>query len=214
MDRMSEERFEEWLRDNAGDYNEPPGDVPREAMWTAIAAARRPRSAIGRPASWRRTWMPRAAAAALLIATGTGLGYWLRGPARTASSPVVANQSAVPGADTGSAIYEVASAQHLTAAEALLTSFRSDGAAESDAALRGWARDLLASTRLLMDSPAATDPGRRKLLEDLEYVLAQIVQLSPNAPPADRALVEQSIGREQVLIRIRSSIPAGFPSGN
>jgi hypothetical protein len=51
------------------------------------------------------------------------------------------------------------------------------------------------------------------LLEDLEYVLAQIVQLDPNAPAADRAMVDRAINREQVLTRIRSSIPAGFPSG-
>jgi hypothetical protein len=79
--------------------------------------------------------------------------------------------------------------------------------------MQRWARDLLASTRLLMDSPAGEDPVRRQLLGDLEYVLARIVQLDPNAPAEDRALVDRAINREQVLTRIRSSIPAGFPSG-
>jgi hypothetical protein len=95
-----------------------------------------------------------------------------------------------------------------------LTSYRANEEAATDAAMRRWARDLLASTRLLMDSPAGEDPGRRQLLEDLELVLAQIVQLDPNAPAEDRAQLQRSIAREQVLTRIRSSIPAGFSSGN
>ncbi|HEX9564730.1 MAG TPA: hypothetical protein VF981_12190 [Gemmatimonadaceae bacterium] len=208
---MSEERFEEWLRENADDYNQPPVQVPRDAMWAAIAAARRqhlvPR--FGRNRDLAR-W---AAAAVLLVTAGAGVGYWLRGAAGPAST-VALGPELVASTEESMAIYDVASAQHLTAAEALLTSFRSDAQAESDQALRRWARDLLAGTRLLMDSPAGTNAARHKLLEDLEYVLAQIVQLAPDAPAADRALVEESIGREQVLTRIRSSIPAGFPSGN
>jgi hypothetical protein len=64
-----------------------------------------------------------------------------------------------------------------------------------------------------MDSPAGDDAVRRRLLEDLEYVLAQIVQLPTDAPPADRALVDGAIARQDMMTRIRSSIPAGFPSG-
>jgi hypothetical protein len=65
-----------------------------------------------------------------------------------------------------------------------------------------------------MDSPAGDDAGRRRLLWDLEYVLAQIVQLDPDAPAADRDMVDRAITREQVLTRIRTSIPAGFSSGS
>jgi hypothetical protein len=124
---------------------------------------------------------------------------------------------AVPLSRSDSALrevtYEVASVQHLTAVEAMLTSFRAEQRSETDQALQRWARDLLSSTRLLLDSPAGEDPARRQLLEDLEFVLAQIVQLDPNAPAEDRAMVDRAITREQVLTRIRSSIPAGFPSG-
>jgi len=214
---MSEERFEQWLRENAEGWHQPPHEVPRDAMWDAIVAARQGRRPAVIPmATWRRHWVPFAAAATVLLTVGAGLGYWVRG---STSGPGVAPAVAVDqpvGGDTavGRITYDVAAAQHFTAAEALLTSFRAEAPAEGDEALRRWARDLLGSTRLLMDSPAGDDAIRRRLLEDLEYVLAQIVQLDPNAPQADRALVEQSIGREQVLTRIRSSIPAGFPSGN
>ena len=214
---MSEERFEQWLREHAEGYHQPPGEAPRDEMWEAIAATRRRRHTLDvaeQRLPRRRDWMSVAAAATLLLTAGAAVGYWARGAGTHAPVPGVAAQPAAVDSEVGAATYEVASLQHFTAAEALLTSFRADSPAESDQALRRWARDLLASTRLLMDSPAGDDVARRRLLEDLEYVLAQIVQLDPDAPPAERALVEQSIGREQVLTRIRSSIPAGFPSGN
>ena len=96
----------------------------------------------------------------------------------------------------------------------MLTSFRTTNRREDEVALQRLARDLLSTTRLLMDSPAADDVSRSQLLEDLEYLLVQIVQLDPNAPAEDRAMVNRAISREQVLTRIRSSIPAGFSSGS
>jgi len=140
------------------------------------------------------------------------VGYWMRGPAATAPVVVTSTNAAADSAVTRT-VYDVASVQHLTAVEALLTSFRAEQRSETDVALQRWARDLLASTRLLMDSPAGEDAVRHQLLEDLEYVLAQIVQLDPHAPAADRAIVDRAITREQVLTRVRSSIPAGYSRG-
>lgn len=112
----------------------------------------------------------------------------------------------------GSESYDVATLEHLSRAEALLTSFRTPRSAGDGSPLNVWARDLLADTRLLLDSPAATNARRRALLEDLELVLAQIVQL-PAEASADRGLVQRSIERGAVLSRLRSSIPAGYASG-
>lgn len=212
---MSEERFEAWLKENADDYNRPPANVPRDEMWETISRARRaPRVPVRSWSLMADRW-PLAVAASLLMAAGIGLGYWLRGGTSTPPAPAVA--VVTPQAQDSlmqSATYDMASVQHLSAVEMMLTSYRANEEAATDAAMRRWARDLLASTRLLMDSPAGEDPGRRQLLEDLELVLAQIVQLDPNAPAEDRALLQRSIAREQVLTRIRSSIPAGFSSGN
>ena len=77
----------------------------------------------------------------------------------------------------------------------------------------GWARGLLSNTRLLLDSPAGDDPRRAKLLQDLELVLAQIVQLSPNAAAQERDLIQGSISNGHVMTRLRSAIPAGQPRG-
>jgi hypothetical protein len=216
MDRMSEERFEAWLKENADDYNRPPANVPRDEMWETIARARqaRPGQVAGHIGS-RVSPMRYAVAASLLIGAGMGMGYWLRGGTSTLPVPAVATYT--PQQQDSlmrTATYDMASVQHLSAVEMMLTSYRANEEAATDAAMRRWARDLLASTRLLMDSPAGEDPGRRQLLEDLELVLAQIVQLDPNAPAEDRAQLQRSIAREQVLTRIRSSIPAGFSSGN
>ena len=208
---MSEERFEAWLKENAADYHRPPAEVPREEMWDAITATRRVRPKRRSLFADRWSLTQYAIAASLLIGAGIGLGYWMRGP-----DAVPAVVTSVPFASDSAlreATYDIASVQHLTAVEAMLTSFRADERSESDQALQRWARDLLASTRLLMDSPAAENNSRRQLLEDLEFVLAQIVQLDPNAPAEDRAMVDRAINREQVLTRIRSSIPAGFSSG-
>ena len=215
---MSEEKFEAWLKENAADYHRAPEDVPREAMWESIARARAthpsPVTRHPSPFAARGSLVGFALAASLLLSAGVGLGYWMRGPG-AAAPPDVGMTNISPAADSAmrSVTYEVASVQHLTAVEAMLTSYRAEERLQTDAALHRWARDLLASTRLLMDSPAGEDASRRRLLQDLEYVLAQIVQLDPNAPAEDRAMVDRAIAREQVLTRIRSSIPAGFPSG-
>jgi hypothetical protein len=110
--------------------------------------------------------------------------------------------------------YQVATIRHLSNAEALLTAFRTDSRdAKMDAQLSVWARDLLSNTRLLLDSPAAEDPQRARLLGDLELVLAEIVQLSPGASAQDRGLIEGSIRNGQVMTRLRSAIPAGPTRG-
>lgn len=110
--------------------------------------------------------------------------------------------------------YQVATTRHLEDAEALLTSYSLEGRdPKMDAQFSVWAKGLLSNTRLLLDSPAGDDPRRARLLQDLELVLAQIVQLSPNAAATDRELVQGSIQNGHVMTRLRSAIPAGQPRG-
>ena len=111
--------------------------------------------------------------------------------------------------------YEVATMNHLAQMEALLTTFRaSDRDGQVDAQLATWARDMLSSTRLLLDSPAAGDAKNRRLLEDLELVLVQIVNLAPNAGATDRGSIERTLENGQVMTRLRTAVPAGgLPTG-
>lgn len=127
---------------------------------------------------------------------------------------VPGSSSPVSGTGSTEVPYQLATVRHLANAEALLTAFNSDSRdAKMDAQLSAWARDLLSTTRLLLDSPAADDPQRARLLGDLELVLAQIVQLSPGASAQDRGLVEGSIQNGHVMTRLRSAIPAGQTRG-
>jgi len=110
-----------------------------------------------------------------------------------------------------SSAYEMVQVNHLSEAEAMLTSFRTrlPSDQQQDARLAAWARDLLSKTRLLLDSPVAEDPQRRPLLQDLELLLVQIVQLSPGSTPQDREIVERTLEQDNLMTKLRTAIPAG-----
>jgi len=111
--------------------------------------------------------------------------------------------------------YRTAAIQTLVQAEALLTTYRGTEGMTRDAqtmqqAAR-WARDVLSSTRLLIDSPAGRDPQLRMLFSDLELILAQIVQLSGTTLDArERELIDRAMRDRDLLPRLRSAVPAGL----
>lgn len=107
-------------------------------------------------------------------------------------------------------------AQHMARAEALLVAFTTTTSTDTIAErqLGRWAKDVLLNTRMLMDSPAGRDPQRRALLRDLESVLVQLVQRSPMAGAAEeRAQIQRSLDRTNVVPRLRSAVPASLISG-
>ena len=121
----------------------------------------------------------------------------------------------VASADTAAAaLYRAAAVQTLVQAEAVLTAYRGAESSTRDPqamqqAAR-WARDVLSSTRLLIDSPAGRDPQMRALFTDLELVLAQIVQLSGTPlQDSERDLIDRAMRDRDLLPRLRSAVPAG-----
>jgi hypothetical protein len=110
--------------------------------------------------------------------------------------------------------YRTAAMQTLAQAEALLIAYRGAENVRDPAAMQQaarWARDVLSSTRLLLDSPAGRDPQMRTLFSDLELILAQIVQLSGTPLQArERELIEDAMRDRDLLPRIRSAVPAGL----
>lgn len=101
--------------------------------------------------------------------------------------------------------YRVASQQHLARAEALVAVVATAPRdAMIDSLTDRWAREMLTNTRLLLDSPAGEDPIRRRLLEDLETLLVQLVQRS-GAAADERALFDRTLDRTQLLTRLRSA---------
>lgn len=206
MTNKDDERFDTWLREASADYNAPAPNlqVPREDMWRAISAARverrAPRSRFVVAGPWTL-----AAAAALLLAVGIGIGRM------TDSEQVSPPLAALPANDSASAVYDVAATRHLTSAEAFVTAVRMSSYAGSDSTIRRWARDLLTDTRLLLDSPAGTDVRRRRLLEDLELLIVQIMQLE-NSRTSDNELLLDRTQQDQLLTRLRANVPAGPPA--
>ncbi len=131
-----------------------------------------------------------------------GIGRFSAAPgARSAPQAAVRE----PAADLA---YRLAAAQYLTRTETLLTGFRSESRAGAPSAqFATQARDLLATTRLMLDSPAATDIRLRALLEDLELVLAQIAQL-PTSGTGEREEVQvitHALAQRSVLLRLRTA---------
>jgi hypothetical protein len=213
----SDPHFDAWVAKVAPRLNAP-NAAPRQEMWDAIQAAQK----TGRDAQaglvpgvtpLRRSWrlMSVIAAALLLGVAIDRLALRRADEPKVASVPPVPKDSADPPR-----LYRMAAAQTLTQAEALLTAYRASDVPERNVAaarqLGSWGRQVLSSTRLLLDSPAGEDPQLRALLDDLELVLVQIIQLS-GAPldTTDRALVDRALEDRNLLPRIRTAVPASLP---
>jgi hypothetical protein len=205
MQEHEDPNFEQWLKDVARTTYHAPRTTPRDEIWNRIQDTRRNKRVIE-----LRPWLRWALAAAAVLVLGVGIGRWS------------ANQGSVPGAPTASrnrvaneidslanVAYQVAATQYLSRTEALLTSFRADNRSVNTARLARQARELLTTTQLMLDSPAADNPRLRSLLEDLELVLMQISLLNPVQDGHDRDLITQGMNQSNVLPKLRSAIPAG-----
>ncbi len=200
---MTDDRFDERLRQAAQDYHRPPA-TPREELWTRIAAARAARQ---HQVLVIRPLLRWGAGIAAVLALGIAIGRWSARGGESPASPAVA-----AGDDQTPALaYRVAAAQYLTRTEALLTGFRAEARSPSVPAAQfsRQARDLLATTRLMLDSPAAQDARLKGLFEDLELVLAQIAQLPSSGDREDVQSINQGLDQRSVLLRLRTANPAG-----
>ena len=201
--------FDAWIKTMAPTLNAP-NAAPRLEMWSAIQAARR---TAGAPPRRRTPWILLSAIAAALL-VGVAIDRVALQKADP-TAPTVATAPATPSDPTDpSRLYRMAATQTLTQAEALLTAFRSTKSTEQNRVdlqqLGTWGRQVLGSTRLLIDSPAGQDPQLRALLDDLELVLVQIIQLSgTQLDPGDRALIDRALEDRDLLPRIRTAVPAG-----
>ena len=196
------------------DYHAPPV-TPRDEIWSRIEAARRagtpvpsevlPQSDItsraSTPPGARRPWLRYVTGIAALLALGIGIGR-----VTTRSAPVPGQPSPAASSDRSGPAYAIATANHLSRVETFLTTLRTTPGTGQFA---GQARDLLTSTRLLLDSPGTTDPRVRALLEDLETVLVQVTTLDGGRSREELDLITDGLEQREVLPRLRTIIPAG-----
>jgi len=221
---MLDDRFDDQLRQAAHDYNAPP-ETPRDLMWARIVAAReagqadsrtdgrvddtidrlvRPIRPSNRPAVRLLRWPVGIAA---LLALGIGLGR-MTAPAPESPAPTTVVTEAAPRG--GEVAYRLAATEHLSQSETFLTLFRASVRQGGNEQLASsTARQLLATNRLLLDSPAATDNRTRLLLQDLELVLAQIAQLSGRPSSPDLDFITNGLDDSGVMSRLRTAVPSG-----
>lgn len=209
---MNDDELEPQLRDMAQDYRRPPAP-DREAMWARIQAERAagqvkpggmaPTKVLAFPLP--RWTLPVGMAA--LLALAFGLGRLSREPVvETAAAPA---NPPVATPEGNRMVHQVAAEEYFGRVEVFLTDLpRVAKEEEGKEEVAGQARRLLATTRLLLDTPAGDDARLRPLLEDLELVLAGIAQL-----PVDRAgeldLIAEGLDRRGTLSLLRSKVSAG-----
>ena len=150
-----------------------------------------------------------AAGIAAVLVLGIGLGrLTVRQP-----GPGPAPTPVSKAAPANAAAYRLATTEHLSQAEAFLTLFRVSVRGSGDERLAtATARQLLATNRLLLDSPAASDTRIRLLLQDLELVLAEIAQLSSQPRSGELDLITEGMEQGGLLSRLRTAVPAGASS--
>ena len=207
---MTDERFEELMRDAAHSYHNPP-EPDLDAMWSAVE-----RRTWGPGHGARRAWqivtrIPAWAAIAATLVIGIAIGRASMNVGRPAPA-VTRIASATPGAPArfdSSAVmpYETETSQYLGQTAALLIALPSVvRGGRADDRLIARAGELLTRTRLLIDSPAANDPEMRGLLEDLELVLAQVVRLREDHSRTELDLINRALEQRDVIPRLRLAV--------
>jgi len=206
---MDEKRFDEVLRDLPRSFN-PPAQPPLDDMWAVIEDAHFNALASvpsHRPVIRQAPWL--AAAAALVI--GIGIGRYIPRSAKTSDNPPPPTMASTKelASDTSAVVdaYRDQTSHYLGQAAALLISLPAkDASGPADAGFAGKAAELLVTTRLLIDSPAAQDPKLRSLLDDLELVLVQIARLRGERSRSDLDLIHQAVEQGDVLSRLNSAV--------
>ena len=212
---MTEDELDERTREALRGYRVPP-EPPLDEMWQQIEERHFGAPVVSlvdraqsRGGAVRRRWFAApswgivvAAVAASLI-LGISVGRMSRGVA-----PVIVEKEGTYDYWTANAEpYRQATTEYLGQTVALLTALPAaarDG--QPDARFVTQASDLLTTTRLLLDSPAAaSDPRLKSLLEDLELVLAQLSRLPSEHGGTELNLITEALEQRDVVPRVRAA---------
>jgi hypothetical protein len=213
---MTDEKLEHLLDDAARTYRVPP-EPPLDAMWAQIeneafgARSRRRRLML----DWRQAGV--GIAAALLIGVGVGrvtARRGLVGPAPARVAAVASDDTVTRTPHTLAGPYDRMTSEYLGQTAALLASLPSATREPRNTQFVSQAADLLSTTRLLLDSPAAQDAEMRSLLSDLELVLAQIARLPARRSIEELDLINEAIRQRDVVPRLHSAVADIYMSDN
>lgn len=208
---MDDQRFDDLMREAAPTFRQPP-PPPLEEMWASIE--REHFGARTRLRLWQRWYTPIIGMAATLF-IGIGIG---RSTAEPVPGPGEAMVAAAPGrpvpvtgvSDDITGPYRAVTSRYLGQAAALLVALPVSSDYKADGKLVERAGELLSTTRLLLDSPAADDPELKVLLDDLELVLAQVVRLSSRRHEQELEMITDALEERDVLPRLQNAVTS-FP---
>lgn len=199
---MEDTKLDQLLDEARTSYRVLP-DVAPEALWQRIEAevfAAPMHAPVRRSNEWRIAW--RLAAASLVF--GVIAGRWSAGissidPLEPASEVASSLPAARPYQKTTEAL--------LGQTAVLLAALGTDRTSAALASnVSDQATQLLGTTRLLLDSPAAADPQMQALLLDLELTLAQVARMQPARTNTELTLINEAVVERDIVPRIRSAV--------
>lgn len=201
---MTEDQLDDIIRNAADHYNVPPVNPPLDQMWAAIEAESFGRSVTLKPARTSLLHSPWLRMAAVLV-LGVAIG---RVSTRPSGSPSVQpGATGTVAAANATDSYQLSAEQYLGQTVTLLASMPGqlqDGRIDSSFVTR--ASESLTTLRLLMDSPAASNPRLRALFEDLELVLVQVVQMPAGGSRTEAKLIRQAMQERDVMPRLFDAV--------
>ncbi len=215
---MNDRDFDELVDEMKRSHHTPP-PAPAGRMWARIAAARSEPAA--RPVRRARpgwTWWQAGLAVAAVLVLGIAIGRYAGRP-----GGMTVAEGPAPGTGPGTEqpitdsppiepvvkpvvkpVVRFAAANLYGRADALLTNLETaDCSTDAMAPLPAWAGNMLAQTRLLLDTDLSRDPGTKSLLQDLELVLARIASLRPGDCGADVNRIREDIRTKGTVDRLR-----------
>ncbi|GAB1344213.1 hypothetical protein [Gemmatimonas sp.] len=196
-------------------------EVPREMMWARIQRERTQGAETQAPARLAEVtplhgaavgtrgparWWRQVAAAAAVLVSGVAIGRYVVPSPTSAPSMVAAADSASSAFSADPS--HVAMQEHLVRTVTLLTTVRDEARVpNAGTELAPLARELLSTTRLLLDQPQLRDERTRRLLQDLELVLVQVIQARSTAPETQRA-PRETLRETNLLTRVNALVTA------
>lgn len=177
-----------------------PVDAYRETMWTVISESWAEQVARQRRMRKVHAWTGAGLGLAAMLVVGIFIGRW--------TSEVEDSESALAiRADLVRAEYPISSpiriavGEHFRKVETLLLLFKSSE--QTDTELMALARELAATSRMLMASDAGRDAEVRSTLLDLELLLVQIARLGDATDAGETEVVKDGIAETEAVPRMR-----------
>lgn len=227
---MTDERLDELMATVKHTYRVP-ADPPLDSMWarierehfdSATAVDSIELSQGGRfPMRTRgpRRWLMPAVGIAATLLLGVGIGRFTASPSATANDAATLPPATDARLQVASHVAEPlqrATSEYIDETVALLASLSRDvrtSGSPSNARFVAQATLLLGTTRLLLDSPAASDPQLRDLLDDLELVLAQVAKLRAEPRAEELTFITEAMDERAVVPRLRTVAASLSASG-